>query len=81
MTWRGREGPQAPPGRVWAKPPHRFVIPDIGAALKIAARQGIYAYDAYMIQCCIETRSPLLSLDRRLNAATEREGVTVRREG
>lgn len=35
-------------------------IPD---ALKIAVRFKVYAYDAYYLQCCIENKLPLISLD------------------
>jgi predicted nucleic acid-binding protein len=35
-------------------------------ALEIAARHGIYAYDAFYIQCCLETKLPLISLDHRM---------------
>lgn len=50
---------------------------DIAAALAVAARQGIYANDAYTIQCARETGSPLLSLDRRLCGAARSEGVPL----
>lgn len=35
-------------------------------ALKIAVRFDLYAYDAYYLQCCIENRLPLISLDDRM---------------
>ena len=35
----------------------------ISDALKIAGRFNLYAYDAYYLQCCIENRLPLISLD------------------
>ena len=38
----------------------------ISRALKLAMEYGIYAYDAYYLQCCIENRLPLLSLDTRM---------------
>src|ERR1035437_10151484 len=39
---------------------------DIGAALNIAIQHKIYAYDAYFLECALELRSPLLSLDRQM---------------
>jgi len=39
---------------------------DVRAALLLAVRCDIYAYDAYFLQCAIETGSPLLTLDRGL---------------
>ena len=44
-------------------------------ALELSARLGIYAYDAYLVQCAIQTNSPLLTLDRRLRAAAEKMSV------
>jgi predicted nucleic acid-binding protein len=35
-------------------------------AIRLAMQFGIYAYDAYYLQCCIENRLPLLSLDGRM---------------
>lgn len=37
---------------------------NIRSALLLAVRYGIYAYDAYFLQCAIERRCPLLTLDR-----------------
>jgi predicted nucleic acid-binding protein len=36
---------------------------NIRKALLLAGYYKIYAYDAYFLQCAIETRSPLLTLD------------------
>ncbi len=35
-------------------------------ALRIALKHGIHAYDAFYLQCCIETKLPLISLDNRM---------------
>ncbi len=35
-------------------------------ALKIAIKFNIYAYDAYYVQCCLETKLPLISLDNHM---------------
>ena len=35
-------------------------------ALKIALKFNIYAYDAFYMQCCLETKLPLISLDNRM---------------
>lgn len=43
--------------------------------LELSARLGIYAYDAYLVQCAMQTNSPLLTLDRRLRAAAEKMSV------
>lgn len=37
---------------------------DTRAALLLAGRFRIYAYDAYFLQCSLETKCPLLTLDQ-----------------
>jgi len=44
----------------------RLVPVKVRDAMKIAIRFNIYAYDAYYLQCCIENRLPLISLDDRM---------------
>jgi predicted nucleic acid-binding protein len=44
----------------------------IPSAVKLAMQSGIYAYDAYYLQCCIENRLPLLSLDARMCEVAKR---------
>ncbi len=50
---------------------------DFPAALRIAARFNIYAYDAYVLGCAMSRRCPLLTLDRRLKAVAGEAGVEV----
>lgn len=52
---------------VWdatARVPIELKTIDVKSALLLAGHFRIYAYDAYFLQCAIETKSPLLSLDR-----------------
>jgi predicted nucleic acid-binding protein len=44
----------------------------IPRAVKLAMQFGIYAYDAYYLQCCIENRLPLLALDTRMGEVARR---------
>jgi predicted nucleic acid-binding protein len=44
----------------------RLVSVNIRDAMKIALQFNIYAYDAYYLQCCLENKSPLISLDNRM---------------
>lgn len=44
----------------------KLVPVKIHDAMKIALRFKIYAYDAYYLQCCIENRLSLISLDDRM---------------
>ncbi|HWQ68357.1 MAG TPA: type II toxin-antitoxin system VapC family toxin [Patescibacteria group bacterium] len=46
--------------------PVRLVSVRVRDALRIAVKHGIHAYDAFYLQCCIETKLPLISLDSRM---------------
>lgn len=46
--------------------PVRLVSVRVREALRIAVRHDIHAYDAFYLQCCIETKLPLISLDNRM---------------
>jgi predicted nucleic acid-binding protein len=46
--------------------PVRLVPIRIYDALKVALKSNIYAYDAFYMQCCLETKLPLISLDDRM---------------
>ena len=46
--------------------PVRLVPIKIYDALKMAIKFNIYAYDAFYMQCCLETKLPLISLDNRM---------------
>lgn len=50
---------------------------DVRAALLLAVRCGIYAYDAYFLQCALETATPLLTLDRSLKQVAETLDIRV----
>ncbi len=46
-------------------------------ALKLAIRFNIYAYDAYYLQCCIENKLSLISLDDRMCDVARSLGIKV----
>jgi len=46
-------------------------------AMKMAIRFNIYAYDAYYLQCCIENRLSLISLDDRMCDVARSLGIKV----
>jgi predicted nucleic acid-binding protein len=50
---------------------------DIRSALDIATQYGIYAYDAYFLECARDLRSPLLSLDRKMRSIAQEIGIQV----
>jgi predicted nucleic acid-binding protein len=57
--------------------PIRFVEIELGAALELADRFGLYAYDACLMACARRQRAPLLTLDARLGRAAHEAGVQV----
>ena len=46
--------------------PVKLVSVKVRDALRIALKHGIHAYDAFYLQCCMETKLPLISLDNRM---------------
>jgi predicted nucleic acid-binding protein len=46
--------------------PIRYAIPRLNQAVDLAHRLGIYAYDAYVLECALRFKGPLLTLDRQL---------------
>lgn len=50
---------------------------DIRAALNIATQYNIYAYDAYFLECALNLRSPLLTLDRRMKGIAQEIAIQV----
>ncbi|MEQ1696902.1 MAG: type II toxin-antitoxin system VapC family toxin [Hyphomicrobiaceae bacterium] len=50
---------------------------DMSAALRLAGVHNIYAYDAYILQCAIDSRAKLLTLDQRMAAVGRSIGLDV----
>jgi predicted nucleic acid-binding protein len=61
----------------YAQIPIRFVDIELAAALELADRFGLYAYDAYLMACARRQRAPLLTLDARLGRAAKEAGVQL----
>lgn len=55
----------------------RLISVKIHDAMKIALRFNLYAYDAYYLQCSIENRLPLISLDERMCDIAGKLGIKV----
>lgn len=55
----------------------RLTAIDLEQALDLSHQLGIYAYDAYLIACGLQYRSPLLTVDGGLRDAARRMGVEV----
>ena len=48
---------------------------NIEEALQLCCQYDIYAYDAYFLQCAIDYRLPIISLDKQLNAVASKVGI------
>lgn len=57
--------------------PIKFVGVPLDRALELSYSQKIYAYDAYLIQCAQQTSTPLLTLDKGLQAVAKNIGIQV----
>lgn len=55
----------------------RFIDVDLGQSLELSDRLDMYGYDAYVLACALNLRSPLLTLDKKLAAAAPAVGVRV----
>lgn len=52
--------------------PIRFIATDFNAVLKISKQAGIYAYNAYFLDCAAKHKAPLLTLDHGLLASSRK---------
>lgn len=50
---------------------------DLPAALRLAVRFGVYAYDAYFLECALSCRLPLLTLDRGMKHMARELSIPV----
>ena len=57
--------------------PVQLVDINMEASLILANELGIYAYDAYMLECAQRYRASLLTLDAALRAAAERIDIRI----
>ena len=55
--------------------PLRLIDVDLQASVALSDRYGIYAYDAYVIECARRYQTPLLSLDGPQCRVARREGI------
>lgn len=57
--------------------PVELMAVDIERALELASRHGIYAYDAYVLQCATAIRCPLLTLDKAMRRVAADLGIPL----
>ncbi len=50
---------------------------DLRAALDLATRFGVYAYDAYFLECALGLRAPILTLDRQMKRIARELSIPV----
>lgn len=50
---------------------------DIPAALALAVQFGLYAYDAYFLECALSLRLPLLTLDRGMKHTARQLSIPI----
>lgn len=55
--------------------PIKLVNVDLKQSLALVAQLRVYAYDAYLLVCAIQMRTPLLTLDEPLRAAASSLGI------
>lgn len=61
----------------YATIPIREADVPLAQAVELCSELGTYAYDAYVICCALNQRSPLLTLDRGLAARASECGVRI----
>ena len=57
--------------------PVELIAVDCCASLLLAGRFQIYAYDAYFLQCSLDKRIPLLTLDRSMKRIAKQLDITL----
>jgi predicted nucleic acid-binding protein len=62
---------------LYQKIPLEFVDVNLSKTIELVEELKIYAYDAYLIQCAIQTQTPLLTLDAGLIQAAKSVGITI----
>lgn len=56
---------------IYLQIPVRFVEVELTESLELASELSLYAYDAYLLQCALKYRLPLLTLDNKLAQAAK----------
>jgi len=57
--------------------PLKLVDINLAKTIDLVEQLKIYAYDAYLIQCALQTKTPLLTLDTGLIQAAKAVGITI----
>lgn len=62
---------------IYLQIPVRFVEVELTESLELASELGLYAYDAYLLQCALKYHLPLLTLDNKLAQAAKAKRIQV----
>jgi len=62
---------------VYSQIPIKYIDISLLKSLEISKKFNIYAYDAYLIQCSLQTTSPLLTLDKGLKSVASQFGINT----
>ncbi len=57
--------------------PVQLVEVEMETALTLALANGIYAYDAYYLQCSLTYRRPLVTIDKKMKAVANKLGIRL----
>ena len=63
--------------RIYERILFRFIDIDLHQSLQLSQQLNLYAYDAYVVACALNLRSPLLTLDQKLASAAPLVGVRI----
>ncbi|MBM4164022.1 MAG: type II toxin-antitoxin system VapC family toxin [Lentisphaerae bacterium] len=63
--------------RIFHTVPLRYVKVDMANVLSLAHQAGLYAYDAYFLDCAFRHAAPLLTLDQGLKQAAKNIGIRL----
>ncbi|MEJ2597948.1 MAG: type II toxin-antitoxin system VapC family toxin [Anaerolineales bacterium] len=62
---------------IYRQIPIRLVDVELEDSLEIAQKQGIYAYDAFLLRSALKYKLPLLSLDRNMAIIARQMGIQI----
>ncbi|MCI5119397.1 MAG: PIN domain-containing protein [Candidatus Electrothrix sp. LOE1_4_5] len=57
--------------------PLRYIEPDFASAVSISKKTNMYAYDAYFLDCALRMKTPLLTLDAKLQNTARQLNISI----
>lgn len=62
---------------IFSSIPIRYIEPDFTNAVSISKQSDIYAYDAYILDCALRQKAPILTLDSRLKETAQNLRISI----